>query len=161
MATVANRYIPVPIPSSVSNRLWGMLGASSSAGGPGAYTPGQTNLVASAREWLNVPKCLMIAVVAVGVREYLKPPAVRINTAVTMKCQEKYCPPTYQVHVDAPKNTLLKDQSSGAGLGKGSVKGGIKVPYELTKREYMRAVEQSPGVNLVAKCLGHAIGAYV
>ena len=36
---------------------------------------------------------------------------------VTMKCQEKYCPPNYQIQVDTPKNTLARDDSLTIGLG--------------------------------------------
>ena len=88
-----------------------------------------------------------------------------------MACDEKYCPPTYQIHVDAPRNTLLKDQSNGAGLRLNGVLAGhaatnpggrhagtlhqatMKDVYETTKRDYFKEAVNSTGVRLVA----HAI----
>tara|TARA_B100001248_G_C27160631_1_gene353310 strand:- start:94 stop:486 length:393 start_codon:yes stop_codon:yes gene_type:complete len=92
-------------------------------------------------------------------------------TKGAMACDEKYCPPTYQIHVDAPRNTLLKDQSNGAGLRLNGVLAGhaatnpggrhagtlhnatMKDVYQTTKRDYFTEAVNSSGVRLVA----HAI----
>ena len=32
------------------------------------------------------------------------------DTIWRAECNEKYCPPFFQIHVDTPESTLLKDQ---------------------------------------------------
>ena len=69
-------------------------------------------------------------------------------------CDEKYCPPKhYQTHVARPMNTLLTDQSQGAGLALGPPNVTLATPYYETKAAYRKAALQSPGVRLVAKML--------
>ena len=85
---------------------------------------------------------------------------------VTMKCQEKYCPPNYQIQVDRAQNTLLRDESQGRGT---RVKSKAEVSwmdpvtgcaelsldalgevYASTKDMYFKEAHQHPGVRLVA-----------
>ena len=66
-------------------------------------------------------------------------------------CDEKYCPPAhYQTWIDRPMNTLLTDQSHGAGLALGPPQVSLATPYYTTKAAYRKGVMQSPGVHLVA-----------
>ena len=154
---MSNRYIPVPVPTSWLSRLFG--GGATSAGGAGAYVPGRPGLAAQGREWISVPKVIGLAAAAILLRQYMKTPAAKVNRAVTMECQEKYCPTSYMIFVDKAKATLMKDQSEGAGLSS-APPCSLKVPYERVKRDLMREVEQSPGVNLVAgKMPGTELGA--
>ena len=60
--------------------------------------------------------------------------------------KEKYCT---EIFVDAPMNTLLKDQSLRTGLGTGKVRG-IGEVYHKTKADLAREQVLSPGVRLVA-----------
>ena len=74
---------------------------------------------------------------------------------VTMKCQEKYCAPHYQIHVDKPVHTLLRDDSLQIGLTAEN-----RVPridtqslgqvYNSTKAQYFKEAHEHPGVRLVA-----------
>ena len=69
---------------------------------------------------------------------------------VQMKCQEKYCPPTYQVQVDRPQDTLMSDQSLGKGLALGKANPMLSDLYTSTKERYYRVAHEHPGVRLVA-----------
>ena len=75
---------------------------------------------------------------------------------VTMKCQEKYCPPTYQIHVDTPKNTLTRDDSLRRGLCSDQpnipavTSQSLGEVYDSTKAQYYKEAHQHPGVRLVA-----------
>ena len=82
---------------------------------------------------------------------------------VTMKCQEKYCPPNYQIHVDKPMNTLQRDDSlniamtdsvkfpdpSKQVLGHG-LYSTLEQVYDKTKSQYFKEAHEHPGVRLVA-----------
>ena len=57
-------------------------------------------------------------------------------------CTEKYCPPMYQIQVDRPVNTVLRDDSVGGPT--------LKDAYEYTKSQYLREAKEHPGVKLVA-----------
>ena len=99
---------------------------------------------------------------------------------VTMKCQEKYCPPPYQIQVDTPKNTLQRDDSLRIGLGtlpRGGEpherrrladgqsqasalvepalfqvidNGALGKVYDSLKAQYYKEAHEHPGVRLVA-----------
>ena len=85
---------------------------------------------------------------------------------VQMKCQEKYCPPNYQIQVDRAQNTLLRDESQGRGTRVNSkaevswmdpVTGCAELSldalgevYASTKDMYFKEAHQHPGVRLVA-----------
>ena len=60
----------------------------------------------------------------------------------TPGCNQKYCPPTFQIQVDRAINTDLRDDT----LGGGSLKGA----YDYVQKQYLREARESPGVNLVA-----------
>ena len=120
-----------------------------------AFVPGQRSL----SNLLTVPTVLIaLTMVALAQRKE----QVRKETA--MRCDEKYCPPTYQIHVDRPVNTLLKDQSGGAGLRVSGDDGThskhpptplwtLANAYRKTKMDYLQEQATSSGVRLVA----HAI----
>ena len=115
---------------------------------PGAFVPGQTGLVGAATEWINLPTIAVLAASALLYREMSKPKAQGLHQLMT--CDEKYCPPSFLTHVDRPSNTLLKDQSQGAGLSQGPGLVTLRTPYEKTKSDYHREAIMSPGVRLVA-----------
>ena len=66
---------------------------------------------------------------------------------------------TAQMIVDRPLNTLLKDQSMGAGLSLPVKNATLKVPYMKTKSDYYQEAMHHPGVRLVAfdAVLEHAL----
>jgi hypothetical protein len=77
------------------------------------------------------------------------------NAAVVdpaMKVKSRYSPPLWQIFVDSAQNTLLKDQSSGAGLSM-PVAADLRIPYETTKRDLHAEQMASPGVGLVASAV--------
>ena len=69
---------------------------------------------------------------------------------VQMKCQEKYCPPNFQVQVDRALNTLSRDDSLGTGLRLGIERPTLNDLYNYTKGMYYREAHEHPGVRLVA-----------
>ena len=125
-----------------------------------------TNFVSSQRSTLSLLSVPVLLIAGALMAAY----TVKETTEkrVTMACDEKYCPPTYQIHVDAPRNTLLKDQSNGAGLRLNGVLAGhaatnpggrhvgllhnatMKDVYTTTKRDYFTEAVNSAGVRLVA-----------
>ena len=111
-----------------------------------AYVPGQTSSLGVAQEWISLPKVAMMAALVVGMRAYLTPPAKRVVEKMG-ECNSKYC---HEIHVDAPKNTLLKDQSLGRGLGMQRMPVGRDTVWAKVASDYRREQLASPGVNLVA-----------
>lgn len=89
-----------------------------------------------------LPHLLMLGALSLAVHEMMKP---RLSTSQPT-CQDKYCMQTW---VDRPHNTLLKDQSSGAGLGTTPATS-LREPYETVTNDYLREVALHPGVRLVA-----------
>jgi len=71
----------------------------------------------------------------------LHSPASLAKTSVA-NCQERYCPPTYQIHVDPAVKTTLRDDRLGATTLRGV--------YNNLKSQYMREASEHPGVALVA-----------
>ena len=67
-----------------------------------------------------------------------------------MKCQEKYCPPSYQIQVDRPINTLATDQSLGKGMRVGDAKPSLFKVYNSGKERDYHEAREHPGVQLVA-----------
>lgn len=120
-----------------------------------AFNPGQRSL----SNLLTVPTVLLVlAMVGLAQRKE------QTRKQVAMHCDEKYCPPTFQIHVDRPVNTLLKDQSGGAGLRVSGDDGThskrpptplwtLANAYRKTKIDYLQEQATSSGVRLVA----HAI----
>lgn len=72
---------------------------------------------------------------------------------VQMKCQEKYCPPNYQIQVDRALNTLGTDQSLGKGLRVGEAKPSLLKVYNSGKQRFYREAHEHPGVRLVAQAV--------
>ena len=118
--------------------------------------PGLPTVATRLREIpLSLP--LVVALLAAGLltREVMKPPPKKLLPK--MPVNEKYSPPMYITHVDRATNTLLKDQSHGAGLSLPvdpsygqSYKPNLERPYRTTKSDYFNESLQSPGVRLVA-----------
>lgn len=109
--------------------------------------PGTATLPNQVREWLNMPKFVSMVVAAIMIREYMKPESVRVANAD--ECQSTYCPQNTEVWIDRAMNTLLKDQSMGAGLGMGRPVT-LQLPAQKVKSDYYREQVASPGVQLVA-----------
>ena len=96
-------------------------------------------------EVLTAPRVALALAVAVAVKEYLRNPAERVASAD--QCQEKYCK---EIFVDNPLNTLMTDQSLGAGLGRGS-KPSLQMIYRSQKDQLKRDQLTNPGVQLIAR----------
>ena len=94
---------------------------------------------------LTVPNLVILATLYLAYHEMSKPS----RTKSTPECQSKYC---HQTWVDRPKNTLLKDQSRGAGLGPSTAMS-LREPYQTVANDYHQEQVMHPGVRLVA----HAI----
>ena len=77
-------------------------------------------------------------------------PAKDAARGVQMKCQEKYCPPAYQIQVDRAKDTLMTDQSLGKGMRVGDPMPSLFKVYNSGKERYYREAHEHPGVRLVA-----------
>lgn len=69
---------------------------------------------------------------------------------VQMKCQEKYCPPSFQIQVERAINTLATDQSLGKGMRVGESQPSLFKVYNSGKERYYREAHEHPGVRLVA-----------
>ncbi len=105
----------------------------------------------NAAEWFNLPTIACLTAAALLWREAGKTAASKVVES-KMTCDEKYCPPTFQIHVDKPVNTLLKDQSEGAALS-GPTPLSLAIPYARVKSDYYNEAVHSPGVKLVAHAL--------
>lgn len=146
--------IPIPFPSSwISSLFSSGKNVPQLVEAPArAFVPGQADLLGTTTEWFNLPKLAALAAAAVAYREWSKRPSQKLSEPM-MGCDEKYCPPAYQTFVDRPVNTLLKDQSGGAGLFVPPKKVTLKFPYQKTKMDYFKEASESPGVRLVAHTL--------
>lgn len=132
------RYVPEPVRN--------LLKSTTSQGNAGAFVPGQ----GGASQWFNLPSIALMIAAALMYREMSKTASEKAP-GKKMGCDEKYCPPgAYQTHVDRPLNTLLKDQSCGAGLKLPQQMVTLATPYMKTKSDYYREAAESPGVKLVA-----------
>lgn len=119
------------------------------------FVPGQATPLTVAREWASVPKALMLAALAMGVREYLKPPSKVVVNAKA--CQSKYC--KSEIWVDRPINTLNKDQSMGVGLSRPSQMPWVGAVGKQVKSDFAREQLMSPGVQLVARSVANRVAA--
>lgn len=112
------------------------------------YVQGSPSTLGGVTEWLTMRRVVLLAAAVLLYRRMNRRPVVRNQKPET--CDEKYCPPSaYETHVDRPMNTLLKDQSLGAGLSL-PVPASLRVPYRKTKSDYYVEAMRSPGVRLVA-----------
>ncbi len=103
-------------------------------------------------EMATVPNLAILAASAFIYNKMQQSPALHLRSEAA--CDEKYCPPeAYLTHVDRPLNTLLKDQSQGAGLSTPPEVATFQSAYQVTKKDYYQEAMASPGVRLVA----HAI----
>ena len=141
-------FLPVPVPTGVLSRLWGATESlpQSVEAARRAFVPGEGS---RATEWFSLPKLALLLAGGIALRQWTRPPSKKLQKERT--CDEKYCPPeAWTTHVDRPINTLLKDQSLGAGLSLPVKNATLAVPYQKTKADYYREAMMSPGVKLVA-----------
>jgi hypothetical protein len=82
-----------------------------------------------------------------------QPAAQEAARGVQMKCQEKYCPPNYQIQVDRALNTLGTDQSLGKGMRVGEAKPSLLKVYNSGKQRFYQEAHEHPGVRLVAQAV--------
>ena len=79
---------------------------------------------------------------ALAARMMTNPASKSAARGVTMTCQEKFCAPTYQILVDSPQNTLMRDDRPTEPT--------IAAAYKLSKHTYYTEAHEHPGVRLVA-----------
>ena len=84
----------------------------------------------------------LAAAAAVVLAANMWSPSKNAARGVQLTCQEKYCPPTYQIHVDSARNTLMRDDRPRVGT--------LKAAYDLSKHTYYQEAYENPGVRLVA-----------
>jgi len=101
------------------------------------------------REAITVP--MVAAAIAGAVFYYYRPTPAKtlVEQGGAEVCCQKYPGPNYMFH-DNPKNTELKDQSLGAGLGVPSAVPGPRAVLSKLQSDFKREQLTSPGVNLVA-----------
>ena len=99
---------------------------------------------------MAIPQVAALAALAVMGYHLFKNPTMDLMEESHLVCNTKYCPPTYQIHVDKPLNTLMRDDRPQTT---GSVSSQLAATYELNKHTYNQEALTSPGVALVA----HAI----
>lgn len=106
---------------------------------------------------------VLAATVALGITaNILFNPSKNAARGVQLTCQEKYCEPLYQIHVDKPMNTLMRDDrpwvpvdqrggaSSQFGMATATPALTLKAAYHLSKQTYYEEAHTHPGVRLVA-----------
>lgn len=112
------------------------------------FVPGQPSLPTAAYETLSMPSVMLA--IAAAVFLYSQPTkAKQLAKKSAGSCQSAYCG-AVEMFVDKPMNTLLKDQSLGAGLRRPQ---SLPMPanvYSKLQSDFMREQLASPGVNLVA-----------
>ena len=77
----------------------------------------------------------------------LKSPTTDLLEESHKICNQKYCAPTYQIHVDRAQNTLMRDDRPGR---MGSLSSQLLSAYKMSKHTYQQEANVSPGVALVA-----------
>ena len=108
------------------SRLWGTVKntpALATATTRQAFTPGNPGTMGTMTEWVSLPRVVMLLGAAYVYRQMTNTNGVK--RVVQDVCDEKYCPPSYQVWVDRAQNTLMKDQSLGMGLGAPGMEGAM------------------------------------
>ena len=113
---------------------------------PSAFVPGQASVTTYVREAMSLPKYLLLVAAVLAVREMMKPASAKLAAQSAGTCQAKYCS---EIFTDAPKHTLLTDQSMGAGLGT-TVMTTLAQIKQRQQTEFAKEQMQSPGVRLVA-----------
>jgi hypothetical protein len=96
---------------------------------------------------MSVPQLAAIAALSLAGFIYSQQPAREAARGVQQTCQEKYCPPTYMIHVDRPVNTLMRDDRAPSG---GTLDQKLAAAYALSKDTYFTEAHSHPGVRLVA-----------
>ena len=93
---------------------------------------------------MNVPILAAAALGGTYVYQKNKTPTADQLTATSLEtCSSRRCPPQfYQIHVDRPVNTVLRDDTGGGGTLRGT--------YQYVNRQYATEARESPGVKLVA-----------
>lgn len=93
----------------------------------------------------------MVALGTMLASETLFKPSKRAPMDVK-ECNSQYCPPTYQIWIDRPINTTMKDQSLEAGLGISPVAPTLGLIHRKVLEDYAAEARSHPGV-------AHAVGA--
>ena len=92
---------------------------------------------------------LIAALIAVPLGYKMLNPAARKAKEVQGQCNQKYCPPLYQIYVDRALNTTLRDDrpvvSSGMTLDQG-----LRAAHAKMQSTLEREAHSHPGVLLVA-----------
>ena len=94
---------------------------------------------------MNIPQLTAAIAVPVLAYQYLKPhssASLAKTVGSSSVCQEKYCPPSFLIHVDRAVNTLNRDDTRGGPT--------MAATYEYTKSVYAKEAAEHPGVQLVA-----------
>ena len=91
---------------------------------------------------MALPQIAAMTALSVVGYHLLKSPTTDLLEESHYGCNHKYCPPTYQIHVDPAVKTTLRDDRLGATTLRGV--------YSNLKSQYMREASEHPGVALVA-----------
>lgn len=102
----------------------------------------------NAYEIISLPK-LGLAMIALAILYGYPTPAAAVAQKAAGVCQSKYCGPR-EMFVDTPLNTLLKDQSLGAGLSILPQLPSATAVNEGIKSDLRREQQTSVGVNMMA-----------
>ena len=96
---------------------------------------------------MSLPQIAAVAALSLAGMIVSKQPSRDAARGVAKVCQEKYCEPLYQIHVDRPINTLMRDDRARPAV---SLNNGIAAAYALSKDTYFAEAHMHPGVRLVA-----------
>ena len=94
---------------------------------------------------MNVPSLTATAAAAFILFEMARAPTakeVARSSAVGNKCNSSECPPLFQIQVDRPQNTVLRDDTKGGSTLKGA--------FQHVKSTYLKEAHEHPGVRAVA-----------
>jgi hypothetical protein len=95
---------------------------------------------------------LLAALLAVPIAYRMLNPAKRKAEEVQGRCNQKYCPPTYQIYVDRALNTTLRDDRPAVSAGM-TIDQGLRAAHSKMMATLAQETANHPGVRLVA----HAI----
>ena len=128
--------VPLPIPASMFNR---------------AYKAGNASLGAATKEYLSIPRIAALLAIASVLYAWPKPVKVlATKQGGAGVVQTKYGKPGFEMFVDRHQNTLFKDQSLGAGLGRPQI---LPDPGQVNAKltnDFVLEQMRAPGVQLVA-----------
>lgn len=114
---------------------------------------------------MSAVSAAMVAGLALYAYQQMRRPST-VKAESAYECNEKYCPPFYQIHVDPAVHTNLRDDRTPwhlktgtlpceeCGMAKSTTYMNLKGVYEASKAVFREETINHPGVQLVA----HAIG---